>query len=244
MKIRKAGALLAICLGSAMIFSGCSLQDFFNQVMGIVDESSENAESTSTIQQEEVEVKNIDSSLEQPVFAADLTGSTQVAAGSEYELTAEATVSDGGTVTYQWYINSTNSNGGGTPVEGAVTASCQVDTSEAGTSYYYVVAINNHGDNIRMVTSGVREVRVWAQGTWQQDETGGWRYVMEDGTYPSNTWMEIDGNTYHMDENGYRSTGWYQEGDNAYYLNENGELQRNTTTPDGYTVDENGVRLS
>ena len=27
---------------------------------------------------------------------------------------------------------------------------------------------------------------------------------MEDGTYPSNTWMEIDGNTYHMDENGYR----------------------------------------
>ena len=67
---------------------------------------------------------------------------------------------------------------------------------------------------------------------------------MEDGTYPSNTWMEIDGNTYHMDENGYRSTGWYQEGDNAYYLNENGELQRNTTTPDGYTVDENGVRVS
>ena len=244
MKIRKAGALLALCLCSAVVFSGCSLQGFFNQVMGIVDETDENSSSASSVQREEVEVKNIDTTLEQPVFSADLTGSTQVVAGSEYSLTAAATVSDGGTVTYQWYVNSTNSNGGGTPVDGAVTDTCQVDTSEAGTYYYYVVATNNQGDNIHMVTSGVHEVRVWAQGSWQQDETGGWRYVLEDGTYPVSTWIEIDGNTYHMDENGHRAVGWYQENENMYYFNENGELQRNTTTPDGYTVNEYGIRVS
>ena len=242
MKIRKAGVLLAAALSSAVIFSGCSIQDFFNQVMGIVDES-EDTEDTGQIQQEETEVKNIDDTLEQPAFAENLSGSTQIVAGSEYSLVSPAAVTDGGTVTYQWYVNSTASNGGGTPIEGATEDTYQVDTAEPGTSYYYVVATNNQGDSIRMATSEVHEVRVWEQGSWQQDESG-WRYVLEDGTYPAGIWIEIDGQTYNTDENGYRAEGWYQEGDNSYYFNEDGELQRDTTTPDGHTVDENGIRVS
>jgi hypothetical protein len=241
MRIKKAGALLAACVSCAMIFSGCSVTDFFDRIMGITEEEKDS--SAESVQQEEVEVKEIDTSLELPVFSVDLTGSTQIVSGSEYNLTVEASVSDGGTLSYQWYSNSVNANGGGTPIEGADGDSCQVDTSEAGITYYYVVVTNNQGDHIRMATSGVREIHVWGQGTWQQDETGGWRYVLEDGTYPANTWIEIEGQTYHMDENGYRAAGWYQEGDNAYYFNEGGELQRNTTTPDGYTVNENGVRI-
>ena len=48
----------------------------------------------------------------------------------------------------------------------------------------------------------------------------------------------------HMDSEGHRAVGWYQEGDYMFYFNEGGELQRNTTTPDGHTVNENGVMIS
>ena len=47
-----------------------------------------------------------------------------------------------------------------------------------------------------------------------------------------------------MDSEGHRAVGWYQEGDYMFYFNEGGELQRNTTTPDGHTVNENGVMIS
>ena len=136
-----------------------------------------------------------------------------------------------------------NSNGGGTIIAGAEEESYDVDTSEAGTTYYYAVATNNHGDRIAKSTSAVREITVWPLGTWQQDEVG-FKYVMEDGTYPADMWIDIEGFTYHMDSEGHRAVGWYQEGDYMFYFNEGGELQRNTTTPDGHTVNENGVMIS
>ena len=63
-------------------------------------------------------------------------------------------------------------------------------------------------------------------GAWQQDTTGYW-WVNDDGTYPTNCWQWIDGNGDGISEN--------------YYFNESGYCLMNTTTPDGNTVDANGA---
>lgn len=65
--------------------------------------------------------------------------------------TAQPLVSDAvgtGTLSYQWYQNTTNSNTGGTPISGAVSNTYQPSTSIAGTSYYYVVVSDSYCEGI------------------------------------------------------------------------------------------------
>lgn len=57
-------------------------------------------------------------------------------------------------------------------------------------------------------------------GQWQQD-TIGWWYQNDDGSYPVNQWQEIDEKQYYFDTNGY--------------------MLSNTTTPDGYQVGADGA---
>ena len=59
-------------------------------------------------------------------------------------------------------------------------------------------------------------------GTWQQDSTG-WKVRQDDGTYLTNAW-------YQSPESGL-----------FYYLGADGYMMINSTTPDGYQVDANGV---
>ncbi len=59
-----------------------------------------------------------------------------------------------------------------------------------------------------------------SQGQWKQDNHGWW-YEFNDGSYVVNSWYQADGN-------------WY-------YFYADGYMAANTTTPDGYYVDQNGV---
>ena len=73
----------------------------------------------------------------------------------------------------------------------------------------------------------------WIDGTYYVDANGawvvegwqnngyGWWYQRANGTYPSNEWEIINGIWYYFDSNGY--------------------MLADTTTPDGYYVDENGA---
>ena len=63
-------------------------------------------------------------------------------------------------------------------------------------------------------------------GEWKQDTTGWW-YVNDNGTYATNSWQWIDGNNDGISE--------------CYYFDPNGYCLQNTTTPDGYIVDVNGA---
>lgn len=63
-------------------------------------------------------------------------------------------------------------------------------------------------------------------GQWLSDATGWW-WRNDDGTYPANMWMWLDGNGDRIAE--------------CYYFNESGYCLMNTQTPDGYTVDPNGA---
>lgn len=63
-------------------------------------------------------------------------------------------------------------------------------------------------------------------GEWKQDTTGWW-WQNDDGTYPVNTWKWIDGNNDGIAE--------------YYYFNENGYLLVDTTIPDSYMVNKDGA---
>lgn len=102
-------------------------------------------------------------------------------------------------------------------------------------------------------------------GAWKVANTNGryqvW-YQEDDGTYPINTWKNIDSKWYHFDNNGYVSTGWLQDnGDwyycyssgkmaangwinGKYYVGEDGKMYRNATTPDGKQVGEDGTLVN
>ena len=87
-----------------------------------------------------------------------------------------------------------------------------------------------------------------------------WWYKHADGSYTTNGWEKINGTWYYFDQAGWMvtgwvkdngtwyylkssgamATGWYQVGGKWYYSYESGALAVSTTTPDGYTVNENG----
>lgn len=98
---------------------------------------------------------------------------------------------------------------------------------------------------------------------WKQDGAL-WYYVKSSGSRAVNEWLTLGGLEYWFDTNGYMATGWrrftngdyyyFAPGDGRmvagswvedsgywYYLGEDGVLLTNTTTPDGYPVDENGI---
>jgi O-glycosyl hydrolase len=60
-------------------------------------------------------------------------------------LTVTAESTDGGTLSYQWYSNTTSSNKDGTAVQGATTSTYNppISTSTAGQKYYYYVIVTN-----------------------------------------------------------------------------------------------------
>ncbi len=57
-------------------------------------------------------------------------------------LSVTASVGDGGTLSYQWYSNTTATNSGGTLISGATSADYTPSTAVAGTLYYYCVVTN------------------------------------------------------------------------------------------------------
>ena len=62
---------------------------------------------------------------------------------------------------------------------------------------------------------------------WNQDSTGWW-YVMNDGTYPTSCWKTIDGTQYYFDKNGYMAADEFIKSDNyendknLYYVDNSG----------------------
>ena len=62
-------------------------------------------------------------------------------------------------------------------------------------------------------------------GQWKQDSTGWW-YQNDDGSYPTSTWKWIDGNNDGIAE--------------SYYFNEAGYIAVNTSV-EGYTVNADGA---
>lgn len=79
-------------------------------------------------------------------------------------------------------------------------------------------------------------------GEWIQD-TVGWWYKNQDGTYPKSCWQQLSYNGtsewYHFDEKGYMQTGWFTDVDgNIYYLHAVGDGTRGRMVTGWNLIDE------
>ena len=234
---------ICICLGTAflmaMSLTACSATQVLDD---IVEDTAELPDPTPTPESSIKELKTIDSTIAAPVFEKELDGVVPMAKGGTFEMDGTAVSTDGGTITYQWYRNNVDSNGGGTMIPGATEAKYIAAAEELGSVFYYVVAANNHGTSCNMATSGTFEVITLKDGEWVKDEFGK-KYINEDGTYPTEYWMVIDGDTYHFDSAGYVSVGWLAVGNAFYYFDKDGKILANAKTPDGFETDSDGKMI-
>ena len=123
MKGKKITLLLAAGLSMSVLLTGCSFSQFTEKLINIVEPSaSGQTVSGSTLEGEVFPNYIVNVSIAAPTFTQDLSGTINVEAGSQTTLTVEATAS-GGEISYQWYSNNVNANGGGTLIEGATGAS-------------------------------------------------------------------------------------------------------------------------
>lgn len=76
----------------------------------------------------------------------------------------------------------------------------------------------------------------------------GWQYINNKWYYLDGSgamltgWQNINNRRYFLDNSGAMLMGWQNIGGQYYYFDATGALVTNTTTPDGYWLDENGVR--
>lgn len=75
-------------------------------------------------------------------------------------------------------------------------------------------------------------------GEWKQN-TSGWWYQNDDGSYSQNAWLQDNEKWYHFDANGYMQTGWLDLSSTWYYLNQSGEMQTSPIYLDGITYNFN-----
>jgi hypothetical protein len=80
-------------------------------------------------------------------------------------LTVTATVVDGGTLSFQWYRHTEDSNSGGTAIAGATESSYIPPVTEEGTVYYYVMITNTNpsANGLTVTTAASRAVAVTVQ---------------------------------------------------------------------------------
>ena len=108
---KKIVVFAAVCVLGITTLTGCNTTEEADGQGATVTTASEVA------QMDDPDAVKADASLEKPSFTVDLSGSVSARMNEEASpLTVEATVTNGGTVTYQWYRNTVNYNGGGTPV--------------------------------------------------------------------------------------------------------------------------------
>lgn len=202
------GLILGCALTGTMLLSGCSFGKFLDSAVGTADaDNSVNVTASSSTASVDILMgEKVDEAVNAPTFSKNLSGSIAAVQGSALKLEATAEVGDGGTVTYQWYTNNVNANGGGTPIEGATANVLTVDTSETKTTYYYVVATNTKGDAINMSVSDTKGVAVWAQGEWKKDDKG-LKYVVSDDSFPVDTQFIEGGKLYTVNAEGYSMDG-------------------------------------
>lgn len=76
---------------------------------------------------------------------------------------------------------------------------------------------------------------------WLLGIDGRW-YFLDAGGVMKTGWLALGGKWYFLNGDGTMAVGWVQGADGKwYYLNQDGSMAVNTTTPDGYAVDQDGV---
>ena len=160
---------------------------------------------------------------------------------------------------------SNNSSGNSTSSGGSSSGSGSSRGSSGGGSGSFKVSSSLTGQVLgvdRSLSGGqwIQDEKGWwykrADGSYPKNSWGYeayngksyWYYFLDSG-YMATGWVEVNGSKYYLFPNsdgwkGRMLTGWQWIDGNCYYLDSQGQnegaLYRNTTTPDGFTVDSEG----
>ena len=160
---------------------------------------------------------------------------------------------------------SNNSSGNSTSSGGSSSGSASSGGSSGGGSGSFKVSTSFSGQVLgvdRSLSGGqwIQDEKGWwykrpdgsyPKNSWGYEAYNGksyWYYFLDSG-YMATGWVEVNGSKYYLFPNsdgwkGRMLTGWQWIDGNCYYLDSQGQnegaLYRNTTTPDGFTVDAEG----
>lgn len=178
----KKGFVLAAAVCLTFAVTGCEKG---GEVVDTVLEKTNLKEQDQTEQETEEEtVPEVE--VAKPEFTTNLSGSATYKKGEKAEpLKVEAKTSDSGKITYQWYSSQTNTNGGGTLIEGATESTYAPPTNKEGTMYYYVVATSTIEQSTNGVTSETAEIVVSADDAESQDQNSEEESKSEENTSDS-----------------------------------------------------------
>lgn len=129
-------------------------------------------------------------------------------------LKANASVNDGGTLSYQWYINNVNSNENGQPINNATGDTYVPDLDVPGTYYYYVIVTNNNesseitGAHMIQKASSVYTVKVADNHKVIYEANGG---ILRDNAVKSFNELDADIILENPTRDGYDFDGWYTD---------------------------------
>jgi hypothetical protein len=158
---------------------------------------------TAAVTSAVAEVKKIEGSVthaETPSITVQPAGASYTEGATATALSVSASVTDGGTLSYQWYSNTADSADGGSPISGATQSSYTPSITTAGTVYYYVIVTNTNnaesvnGNKVVTVASAVAAITVTGGGgtgtnsfvgTWKRTDAN-WTLVFTDTTFNYN----------------------------------------------------------
>ena len=182
----KRGLLAGIALCCMPLMTACSAKDTIGILVGNNSEDTKKEEVTV-----DLNAANIDDSVEKPQITSEMGDPvTYDLHATADALTVEATVSEG-TLSYQWYRNNVDSNGGGTAIDGATEATYTPPTTESGTIYYYVVVTNTVGDGVQLTASGTKCVTITEQEAAPEETWDTQEETTEE--VASGSWQQTDG---------------------------------------------------
>lgn len=159
-----------------------------------------------------------------------------------------------GAASYELYLIRDGKTVGSKRVTSATTYDFGTAMLKAGTYYYRVRAIGTEGSKEGLFTESAELYKEQgaaaatagssdSQGSWGQDELGWW-WNNPDGSRTVNDWRIVGKKWYFFKENGYMAANeWINWNNVYYYLGEDGAMLTNTQTPDGHTVNADGVMI-
>jgi len=123
---------------------------YYVEVSNTISDNGDGGEKTATVASDAATITvNTQVNAGQPVIGTQPLGTAYIYGDTVLALTVTAVPpSAGGTLSYQWYSNTINSNSGGTAVSGVLTSANYTPVvSNVGAYYYYVVITNTISDN-------------------------------------------------------------------------------------------------
>ena len=162
----------------------------------------------------------------QPVDAAYTVGDQANA------LTVEASVTDGGTLSYQWFRSNNTDGTDGTEIPGATSATYTPTTDQAGTVYYYCLVTNTNdaatGQKTAESTTRAAKVTVTEAETREYTIT----FDANGGSVEPATAVTTDGKLGTLPQptrSNYTFDGWYTEREGGDRVTESTVFQSDTT---------------